>query len=75
MYPEANSKTSMRMHWEISKNVAFGYRNNEIEIYKQLVYVAIGFRVHYMSLEKPLHMTMLRQCMPNPSSSQVKLLL
>lgn len=34
---------------------------------------AIGFRVHYMSLEKPLHMTMLRQCMPNPSSSQVKL--
>jgi hypothetical protein len=39
MYPEANSKTSMRMHWEISKNVAFG----------------------------------LRQCMPNPSSSQVKL--
>jgi hypothetical protein len=74
MYPEANSKTSMRMHWEISKNVAFGYRNNEIEIYKQLVYVAdvfgnfpvhthggfaIGFRVHYMSLEKPLHMTIM----------------
>ena len=40
MYPEADSKTSMRMHWEIFKNVAFGYRNNEIEIYKQLVYVA-----------------------------------
>lgn len=31
---------------------------------------AIGFRVHYMSLENALHMTMLRQCMPNPSSSQ-----